>query len=97
MNDSTYLKLIWDDINIKGKPRKVKSLKNILKWREDIAGADRSQWMLMFSELLANPVAFISCRGRSIQADAAKGEMGSKGGGDRVRLSDVDTWELAGF
>ena len=30
-------------------------------------------------------------------AGAARGEMGSKGGGDRVRLSEVDTWELAGF
>ena len=28
---------------------------------------------------------------------AARGEMGSKGGGGPVRLSDVDTWELAGF
>ena len=30
-------------------------------------------------------------------AGAARGEMGSNGGGGRVRLSDVDTWELAGF
>ena len=30
-------------------------------------------------------------------AGAAKGETGSKGGGGPVRLSDVDTWELAGF
>ena len=25
-------------------------------------------------------------------AGVARGEMGSKGGGDRMRLSDVDTW-----
>ena len=30
-------------------------------------------------------------------ADAAWGETGSKGGGGRVRLSNVDTKELAGF
>ena len=30
-------------------------------------------------------------------ADAARGETGSEGGGGPVRLSDVDTWELAGF
>ena len=30
-------------------------------------------------------------------AGAARGETGSKGGGGPVRLSDVDTWELAGF
>ena len=28
---------------------------------------------------------------------AARGETGNKGGGGLVRLSDVDTWELAGF
>ena len=27
-------------------------------------------------------------------AGAARGEMGSKGEGGRVRLSDVDTWDL---
>ena len=26
-----------------------------------------------------------------------RGETGSKGGGGPVRLSDVDTWKLAGF
>ena len=30
-------------------------------------------------------------------AGAARGETGSKGGEGRVRLSDVDTWELVGF
>ena len=30
-------------------------------------------------------------------AGAARGGTGSKGGGGPVRLSDVDTWELAGF
>ena len=30
-------------------------------------------------------------------AGAARGETRSKGGGGPVRLSDVDTWELAGF
>ena len=44
-------------------------------------------------------MAFISCRGRltSVLAGAARGGMGSKGGGGPVRLSDVDTQELAGF
>ena len=52
-----------------------------------------------FLELSANIVAFISCRGRltTVLAGATRGEMGSKSGGGRVRLSDVDTWELAGF
>ena len=30
-------------------------------------------------------------------AGVARGETGSEGGGGPVRLSDVDTWELAGF
>ena len=30
----------------------------------DIAGADRSQWKWIYSELSANTVAFIICRGR---------------------------------
>ena len=44
-------------------------------------------------------VAFISCRGRltEVLASAARGEMGSKGGGVRVRLSYVDTREFAGI
>jgi hypothetical protein len=33
----------------------------------------------------------------SVLAGAARGKNGSKGGGDPVRLLDVDTWELAGF
>jgi hypothetical protein len=32
-----------------------------------------------------------------VLAGTARGETGSKGGGFPVRLSDVDTWELAGF
>jgi hypothetical protein len=32
-----------------------------------------------------------------VLAGAARGEMGSEGGGGPVRLLDVDTWELAGF
>ena len=31
-----------------------------------------------------------------VLAGAARGETESKGGGGPVRLSDVDTWELAG-
>ena len=44
-------------------------------------------------------MVFISCRSRlnKLLAGAARGEMGSNGGGGRVRLLDVDTWELAGF
>ena len=43
-------------------------------------------------------MAFISCIGRLIEvlAGAAR-EMGSKDGGGRVRLSDIDTRELVGF
>ena len=44
-------------------------------------------------------VAFISCRGRltKVLAGAARRGTGSKGGGGRVRISYVDTRELAGF
>ena len=44
-------------------------------------------------------MAFISCRGRltKVLAGAAREQTGSKGGGGRVRLSDVDTRKLAGF
>ena len=44
-------------------------------------------------------MAFIICRGRltSVLAGAARGGMGSKGGGGRMKLSDVDIQELAGF
>ena len=44
-------------------------------------------------------MAFISCRGRLtiVLAGANRGETGSKGGGGRERLSNVDTRELAGF
>ena len=44
-------------------------------------------------------MAFISGKGRltSGLAGAARGGTGSKGGGGPVRLSDVDTRELAGF
>jgi hypothetical protein len=44
-------------------------------------------------------VAFISCRSRltKVLANTARGQMGRKGGGCRVRLSNVDTGELVGF
>ena len=50
-------------------------------------------------ELSASTVAFISCRIRltKVLACAAKGETRSKGGGGQLRLSDVDTRELAEF
>ena len=50
-------------------------------------------------EAFSQHCAFISCRGRltKVLAGAAREEMGSKGGGGRVRLSDVDTWKLTGF
>ena len=41
-------------------------------------------------------MTFISYRCRLL-AGTARGKKGSKGGGGRVRLSDVDTGELAGF
>ena len=42
-------------------------------------------------------MAFISCRSRltKVLAGATKGEKGSKGGGGRVRLPDVDTGRLS--
>ena len=50
-------------------------------------------------ELSVSTVAFISWSGRltEVLAGAARGETGSKGGGGQLRLSNVDTWELAGF
>ena len=44
-------------------------------------------------------MALISCRGRltKVLAGTTRGERGSKGGGGRVRLLDVDTRELTGF
>ena len=44
-------------------------------------------------------MAFIGSRGRltKVLVGATKGETGSKGGGGRVKLSDVDTRELVGF
>ena len=44
-------------------------------------------------------MAFVSCRSilTKVLAGATREKMGSKGGGGRVRLLDVDTWELAGF
>ena len=41
-------------------------------------------------------MAFISCRCRltKVLAGAARGKKGTKGGGDRVRLSHVDTGRL---
>ena len=51
------------------------------------------------TELSANTVDFISCRRRltKVLAGAAKREKGSKGGGDCVRLLDVDTGRLSGL
>ena len=43
------------------------------------------------------PAQWLSSAEEEVLAGAAMGETGSKGGGDRVRLSNVDTWELAGF
>ena len=66
----------------------------------DIARAGRVRWKLKkYQELSANAVAFICCRSRltKVLASATRGEMGSKGGGGWVRLSDVDIRELAGF
>jgi hypothetical protein len=53
----------------------------------------------IFLELSASTVAFISCRGRltKILAGAARDKTRSKCGGGQVGLSDIDTWELAGF
>ena len=50
-------------------------------------------------ELSASTVAFTSCRGRltKVLAGAARGEKGSKGGGDRVTLSNVDILEDLGL
>jgi hypothetical protein len=42
-------------------------------------------------------VAFISSRRRLTKAGVAWVEKGSKGGGDRVRLLNVDTGRLTGF
>jgi hypothetical protein len=52
-----------------------------------------------YKELSANTVAFIRCR-RSLTkvlAGAARGEKGSKDGGGRVSLSNVDTGKLTGL
>ena len=48
-------------------------------------------------ELSAYTVAFINCRGRLTKVLATTDEMVSKVEGGRVRLSYVDTWELAGL
>ena len=44
-------------------------------------------------------MTFISCgiRLTKVLADAGRRKTGSKGGGGRVRLSNVDTGEMAGF
>ena len=56
-------------------------------------------WWKEKIELLANTVAFISSRHRLIEvlAGATRGERGSKGGGGRVRLSDVRIERLSGL
>ena len=47
-------------------------------------------------ELAAKTVAFISCRGRLtiMLASATRGKKGSRDGGSKVRLPDVDTERL---
>ena len=59
----------------------------------------RHRWSRQITMKVELSGAFVSCRGRLIKvlAGAARGEMGSKGGRSRVRLSDVDTWKLVGF
>ena len=54
---------------------------------------------MKYKELSANTAAFISCRRRltKVLAGDTRREKGSKGGGGRVRLSDVDTWRLSGL
>ena len=51
---------------------------------------------MKYEELSVNTVAFISCRLMltKVLAGAARGEERSKGGGARVRLSNVDTGRL---
>jgi hypothetical protein len=48
---------------------------------------------MRYKELSVNTVASISCRNRltKVLAGAARWEKGSKGGGNRLRLSNVDT------
>ena len=50
-------------------------------------------------KLSARTAVFISGRGRltPVVAGADRGEMGSRGGRGPVKLSDVYTWELAGY
>ena len=52
---------------------------------------------MKYKELSANTVALISCRRRltKVLAGAARGEKGSKSGGDQVRLSDVNTERMS--
>ena len=52
-----------------------------------------------YEELSANAVAFITCRHRlnKVLAGAARVKKGSKSGGSRVRISNVDTGRLTGF
>jgi hypothetical protein len=58
---------------------------------------ERSEWEHTKQELLANTVAFISCRSRLtiILVGAAKGEKGNGGGGGQVKLPDVNTEKLS--
>ena len=63
------------------------------RWSRKLTKVDK------YLKLSARTAVFISGRGRltPVLADAARGETGSRGGGGPVKLSDVYTWELAGF
>ena len=52
---------------------------------------------MKYKELSANTVAFMSCRHRltKVLAGAGRWEKGSKGGGGRMRLSNIDTERLS--
>ena len=52
---------------------------------------------MKYNKLSVNTVAFISCRLTKVLAGAARGKKGSKGGGGRVRLLDVDIRRLSGL
>ena len=54
---------------------------------------------MKYKELSANTEAFISCRHRltKVLVGAIRGEKESKGGGGRVRLSNVGTGKLLGL
>ena len=64
-----------------------------------IAGAERPGEKIKYKELSVNTVAFISCgiTLTEVLAGATRGKKGSKGGGGRVRLLNVDTRRLSGL